>query len=156
MPRATAGCNRADLLCLCGWAGVLCHAWLESVGDRMLRSGAGRAVEMDVPTLLRLFLLDHCFLQDGESEEEAPGQALVAKCTGGGGGGGMVNVDGEVALIVLRASGGTCRFTYGAAGMTGALARGGLAVRRSSRCGGPAPSLPATLAAPPRVGVMCV
>jgi hypothetical protein len=33
----------------------------------------------------------------------------------------VVNVDGEVALIVLRASGGTCRFTYGAPGMTGGL-----------------------------------
>lgn len=32
---------------------------------------------------------------------------------------GFVGVDGEVPLIVLRASGGTCRFTYGAAGMTG-------------------------------------
>lgn len=32
----------------------------------------------------------------------------------------IVNVDGEVALIVLRASGGTCRFTYGSPGMTGA------------------------------------
>ena len=32
----------------------------------------------------------------------------------------VVNVDGEVALIVVRAAGGTCRFSYGAPGMTGA------------------------------------
>lgn len=31
----------------------------------------------------------------------------------------FVNVDGEVALIVVRAAGGTCQFTYGAPGMTG-------------------------------------
>jgi len=31
----------------------------------------------------------------------------------------FVNVDGEVALIVVRAAGGNCRFTYGAPGMTG-------------------------------------
>jgi hypothetical protein len=30
-----------------------------------------------------------------------------------------VDVDGEVALIVVRASVGTCRFTYGVVGMTG-------------------------------------
>lgn len=33
---------------------------------------------------------------------------------------GYVGVDGEVPLIVLRAAGGNCRFTYGALGMTGA------------------------------------
>lgn len=32
----------------------------------------------------------------------------------------FVDVDGEVPLIVLRASSATCRFTYGAPGMTGA------------------------------------
>ena len=38
---------------------------------------------------------------------------------------GFVNVDGEVALIVVRASGGNCCFSYGAPGMTGAHARFG-------------------------------
>ncbi|KAL4447306.1 hypothetical protein ABPG77_007339, partial [Micractinium sp. CCAP 211/92] len=41
---------------------------------------------------------------------------------------GFVSVDGEVPLIVLRASGGTCRFSYGAAGMTVHTALGSLEI----------------------------
>lgn len=53
------------------------------------------------------------------SPQQAPAANAAAVCVrSGGGAAAMVNVDGEVALIVLRAAGGTCRFTYGAAGMT--------------------------------------
>ncbi|KAL4858517.1 Vacuolar protein sorting-associated protein 13C [Chlorella vulgaris] len=52
-----------------------------------------------------------------EEEVEVPESATGDRL--GGHPVGMVNVDGEVALIVLRASGGTCRLTYGAPGMTG-------------------------------------
>ena len=50
---------------------------------------------------------------DQASAAAAPAAAVAA---------GFVNVDGEVALIVVRASGGNCCLTYGAPGMTGAHA----------------------------------
>eukprot|EP00887_Chlorella_sp_A99_P001951 scaffold18.g1951.t1 len=42
--------------------------------------------------------------------------------------GSIINVDGEVALVVVRASGGVCGFSYGAAGMTIHTALGSLEV----------------------------
>jgi protein subunit release factor B len=71
------------------------------------------------PTPLRIALeLSARVLQEVEVPETATGDRL------GGHPVGMVNVDGEVALIVLRASGGTCRLTYGAPGMTGVSVHG--------------------------------
>ena len=73
---------------------------------------AGTAERMLISALALCTLL----LQDagGGAEKAAGREAAVA-----GRAADITNVDGEVALIVLRAAGGTCRFAYGAPGMTG-------------------------------------